>query len=322
MNEMGLNEKLIIRNRRKRDIIRILILLLFLISLTLFFSKKNILLTEFSLKGEPVETMYINEKYEEKGYIAKSYIFDISKSVKVKSNVDPSKYGEYKVTYTIRNKFLNMNKTLERVVKVIDNVPPVLTVESKDYVKSNLYEEYNIPSYNATDNMDGDITDKVKIDNNINNSVEGEYKISFEIEDSSGNKVKKNITVLVEPKYKHSKIVVDKGDQMMYYYEDDELIFASDVVTGYGYDTPLGEYYINNKLYSAHLKGDDYETDVNYWMAFIGSSHGFHSAPWRSSFGGNIYLYNPSHGCINLPTWAARELYNLADVGTPVYIVE
>ena len=77
---------------------------------------------------------------------------------------------------------------------------------------------------------------------------------------------------------------------------------------------------INNKLETATLVGEDYEVDVSYWMAYIGSTHGFHDAVWRDSFGGDIYTYDPTHGCINLPTWKAEELFYLVDIGTPVYI--
>ena len=43
-----------------------------------------------------------------------------------------------------------------------------------------------------------------------------------------------------------------------------------------------------------------------------------HDASWRSSFGGNIYKTNGSHGCINLPPSVAQELYSYVEKGTPV----
>ena len=44
-------------------------------------------------------------------------------------------------------------------------------------------------------------------------------------------------------------------------------------------------------------------------MPFYGN-YGMHDAPWRGAFGGRIYRGNGSHGCVNMPVWAARELYN------------
>jgi lipoprotein-anchoring transpeptidase ErfK/SrfK len=55
-------------------------------------------------------------------------------------------------------------------------------------------------------------------------------------------------------------------------------------------------------------------------MPFLGNAYGMHDASWRSSFGGGIYKYNGSHGCVNMPRWAARKLYNKVSVGTIVVI--
>ena len=45
---------------------------------------------------------------------------------------------------------------------------------------------------------------------------------------------------------------------------------------------------------------------------------GFHDASWRSKFGGTIYQYSGSHGCINLPVDKAKLLYEKVYKGMPV----
>ncbi len=67
-------------------------------------------------------------------------------------------------------------------------------------------------------------------------------------------------------------------------------------------------------------KKDEWDVKVNYWLAFIGGTYGFHDATWRSYFGDYIYVWDGSHGCVNLPLWAAETLYNNAEIGTPVFI--
>jgi hypothetical protein len=57
-----------------------------------------------------------------------------------------------------------------------------------------------------------------------------------------------------------------------------------------------------------YLRGDGYKSWVNFFIPFNGGI-GFHDASWRSTFGGNIYLYSGSHGCINMPYSAAKKLY-------------
>ncbi len=55
-------------------------------------------------------------------------------------------------------------------------------------------------------------------------------------------------------------------------------------------------------------------------MPFYGS-YGLHDAKWRGSFGGDIYTYAGSHGCVNLPYSFAQKLYNAIDYWTPVLVV-
>ena len=127
----------------------------------------------------------------------------------------------------------------------------------------------------------------------------------------------------MEDKWKNTYIIVDKSEQTLYYYEKGILVFTSPVVTGNDYDTPLGDFAINNKMPRARLVGPNNEWDcyVNWWMPFISSSHGFHDSAWRTDFGGNVWTYNPTHGCINLPADKAREMYQIVEIGTPVHII-
>ena len=117
-------------------------------------------------------------------------------------------------------------------------------------------------------------------------------------------------------------IEIDISDQHLWYIVKGEIFVSTDVVTGNynSSDTPKGVYYINNKARNIHLVGADYVSFVEYWMAFIGGSYGIHDASWRSSFGGNIYKGDGSHGCVNTPYDAVRKIYNNVSVGTPVVI--
>ena len=60
-------------------------------------------------------------------------------------------------------------------------------------------------------------------------------------------------------------------------------------------------------------------TPVQYWMPFF-DGQGLHDATWRSSFGGNIYQTNGSHGCVNLPPAVAEVIFNNVDTGAPVVL--
>ena len=113
---------------------------------------------------------------------------------------------------------------------------------------------------------------------------------------------------------------------------DGTCVWESAFVSGdasEGRDTPTGTYEVNgNKTTDTVLVGGDedgdgqpdYQSFVSYWMPFIGNAYALHDASWRSTFGGEIYKTNGSHGCINLPVARAAELYGLLHVGDVVWV--
>lgn len=114
---------------------------------------------------------------------------------------------------------------------------------------------------------------------------------------------------------------IDYSNQHMYYYKDGELVLDSDVVTGClskGNGSPDGIFKIVYKERNAVLVTEGSESPVEVFMPFA-YNIGFHDASWRhGNFGGEIYLKSGSHGCINMPTDKAKELFSLIEVGTPV----
>lgn len=121
-----------------------------------------------------------------------------------------------------------------------------------------------------------------------------------------------------------SYIEIDLTRQHLWMYRDGITIVESDFVSGNmakQHGTPGGTYELYWKESPSVLKstepGDSYETPVTYWMPFNGGI-GLHDAPWRGAFGGNIYQTGGSHGCINLPSWAAKEIYENIDAGYPI----
>lgn len=115
-------------------------------------------------------------------------------------------------------------------------------------------------------------------------------------------------------------IEVDMTEQMMYYYEDGEIMIETPIVSGdikTGHKTPARVCYVYNKQTDRILRGPGYASPVDYWMPVNGSI-GIHDATWRNQFGGEIYKTNGSHGCINTPYEAMETLYEKVEIGTPV----
>ena len=68
-----------------------------------------------------------------------------------------------------------------------DDVPPVITMNGADTIYHVLNEVYNDPGVSAIDETDGNISDKVFIDNQVDIDRMGEYSVSYRVVDEAGN---------------------------------------------------------------------------------------------------------------------------------------
>lgn len=324
-------------NKKKKilSIIPIILMLLITTMLSVYFKMiDDFNKATFKLNGEETITLEVGKEYKEPGYIAIVNQKDKEKDVKVISNLNVNAIGEYEISYTLDFNKIKKQKELKRKVKVIDTTPPVLTIEGKTKITKQVGDNFKVPNYKAIDNIDGNITKKVKVTSNVNTKKAGKYTVKYSVEDSSGNNTNKIINVTVaektKPKYTYPKneksnykgtfIEVSIAMQTLKYYQNDRLVLKSNVVTGINNTTPTGTYKVINKARNTTLRGKDYASFVYYWIAFKGTAYGLHDATWRSSFGGKIYKTNGSHGCINMPYYNAQQLYSMVTIGTPVYI--
>ena len=110
-------------------------------------------------------------------------------------------------------------------------------------------------------------------------------------------------------------------------------ILTSPVVTGKP-ATPTNEglFNIYNITYDRYLIGKGYESYVDIMMKFDGNI-GLHDAEyhtnengkfhgWRASsdFGGETYIKNGSHGCVNMPHDEVMEVSEYVGLGTKVLV--
>lgn len=125
-------------------------------------------------------------------------------------------------------------------------------------------------------------------------------------------------------------VEMDLSAQHLWYYIDGKLYMESDLVSGTSTvpsrKTPGGIYLLSYKQKNAVLRGPlredgtySYESPVTFWMPF-NRGIGMHDASWRGTFGGNIYMYSGSHGCINLPYDSAKAIYEKIDKETPIIV--
>ena len=183
-------------NKRKKNVIYRNTLIYLVIALILLVIN-NYSYPELKLLGKKEINLSLNEKYIDPGY----KIVPNNKKYKVviDNNIDENKTGSYEVKYSLQVKNKIINKV--RKVNVIDNISPEITLKGSDNIK--LYEssDYEEPGFIAFDNYDGDITKNVIVQNDIKEEI-GDYKITYIVEDSSGNKtmVTRNVKILDKKK--------------------------------------------------------------------------------------------------------------------------
>lgn len=127
-------------------------------------------------------------------------------------------------------------------------------------------------------------------------------------------------------------IDVDLTRQHAIFFDGGTVIWEADITSGQpnlNRETPTGVWKVTSRLSGdINLKGPidpdtgepEWDSHVQFWVGVVGSEVGFHNAPWQSVFGGQIYTWNGSHGCIRLDYDDAEALYELVTVGDVVVI--
>jgi len=125
------------------------------------------------------------------------------------------------------------------------------------------------------------------------------------------------------PAWGSTYIEVNLSLQYLWFFSGGVCVMECEVVTGnpsFGWTTPTGSFSILSMSRNVTFTGPDYSLFSSYWMPFTSRGHGLHDASWQPSFGGDAYWYRGSHGCVNMPPWAAAYLYGMVSPGTPVII--
>jgi lipoprotein-anchoring transpeptidase ErfK/SrfK len=124
----------------------------------------------------------------------------------------------------------------------------------------------------------------------------------------------------VPPDEKHIQVSIDR--QQVTAFEGDQPVFQTAVSTGVHTegptpngiptDTPLGRFYIGNKMPSRHMGNGTTDSDIYAYelpgvpwnMFFVSTGVAFHGAYWHDNFG-----HRMSAGCVNLRPNDAKWLY-------------
>jgi LysM repeat protein len=142
------------------------------------------------------------------------------------------------------------------------------------------------------------------------------------------------------PRAEGKVILVSVSEQYLWAYEDGEVQVESFVTTGRpGADTPIGSWevlvkYTDYRFISPYPEGHEfyYNSQVsNYSLRYSWNGYHIHDAPWRSDYGPGTSVPHQdslgrwqtgSIGCVNVTGDAMARLFEWAEVGTPIVVVE
>lgn len=115
--------------------------------------------------------------------------------------------------------------------------------------------------------------------------------------------------------------------QHVWVYNSNKVVMDSPCVTGTkgSHDTPTGVFKVSEMrkdyvMHGENADGSKYESHCQRFMRLTNRGVALHDAPWRGVFGGSIYKYSGSHGCVNLPPAFALKLFDKIDNGTMVIV--
>ncbi|MBE6072090.1 MAG: peptidoglycan-binding protein [Clostridium butyricum] len=258
--------------------------------------------------------------YEKPEYTSKS-----KKVIEAKDMIN--KYASTKVTYCFgENKEILDKNTIHDWLNVNEDYEIQINEESVRQYINKLADKYNTVERNR------------RFITSFGRNIEisgGDYGYIIDEEFETAlliDAIKLGKNIVKEPEYSRSALSYDKDNigntyveinlskQHLWFYKSGKLITEGDIVSGNvnnDWTTPAGVYSLVYKQKDTVLRGDGYASPVSFWMPFNGGI-GIHDASWRYTFGGNIYINNGSHGCINAPYYLANEIFNNIESGTPV----
>ena len=181
---------------------------------------KDVIPPTISLNSSSELKINIGEAYKDPGFTAIDDVDgDITDKVIVDGTVDVHTKGTYTLTYKVEDSSQNQAK-IPRTIIVDDFTAPTISLNGKSNLYIKIGETYTEPGFSAKDNVDGDLTSKVKVTGTVDTSKMGRNTITYTVSDYSGNTTSVSRSVLV---YKQQAVAstVNPGNKVVYLTFDD-----------------------------------------------------------------------------------------------------
>jgi hypothetical protein len=155
---------------------------------------------ELRLTGDAEVSLVVGTEFEDPGFTATDdYDGDISSNVVRSGNVNVAKAGEYTITYSVSDSAGNVTTKTRKIIvseykdqeyslgTLLDKITPMITLKGANPYCLVKGEKYVEPGATATDNVDGDITNRISVTNKVTGNILGSSRIKYTVQDTYGN---------------------------------------------------------------------------------------------------------------------------------------
>lgn len=158
------------------------------------FGDTKIILEVFEEYSDPGIKLLINDK-------------DVSDDISYEGEVNNKKIGSYEVKYLYNDKVY-----ATRIIKVVDTTKPDIKLNGETEIKLVETSNYKELGAIAIDNYDGDLSNNIVVEGDIDTSKTGEYNLTYTVNGSSDNEatITRKIIVTEKPKVIIEKIVTEE----------------------------------------------------------------------------------------------------------------
>ncbi len=174
---------------------------------------------EINLEGGEEYNQSYSKEYQEPGYSAID-IYDENLTEKVQVEKNQISDTEMELKYTVSDNSGNV-ATKIRKVHIVDDVAPSLTLNGSETMTLIIGNKYEEKGAKATDEKDGDLTDKIQIEGAVDTSKEGTYEITYKVSDLKGNEATKKRKIIVLKEEIKAKTGIDGKPGVIYLTFDD-----------------------------------------------------------------------------------------------------
>ena len=124
----------------------------------------------------------------------------VCKGYVIATKVDSEVYKPYISCgnyYTTEGYVNSDTTTKKKITSQKDTEKPVITLKGNSEITLNQGDKYNDEGASATDNIDGDITSKIKVSGKVDITKSGTYTITYTVTDKAGNRTEVTRKVVV-----------------------------------------------------------------------------------------------------------------------------